>query len=163
MKPNKCRIMCPSCGRAKMQFGSEKEAKLFIKFNGSEIADKPEELRVYYCDACCCYHISSKPFKKNYEHRTNNLIDAYHKSIYDKDKNKLIKQIKTVIKEQPNIFIKKSGRFHITHFKLDGKIFIGLDDFGVSYELHQCEKDELESMLNKLKIIVLNIIFLFKN
>jgi len=86
MKPKKCLIMCPSCGKPKMQFESEKEALLFIKFNGGDITDNVCDLRVYYCDACMCYHISSKPYKKKYEHYTDKLINAYKTDVMTKSK-----------------------------------------------------------------------------
>ena len=142
--------MCPSCGKAKMQFKTEKEAKLFIRFNGHEIHNNPEDLRIYYCDACCCYHITSKKYHKKYKYFTNNLIKAYYNDIKDLDKDNLIKEIKTLVDTYPNIFIKKCGKFHVTHFKSNGDIFVGLNDSGYAYELQQCGCEELTSMLNKI-------------
>lgn len=46
------------CGRSKMLFPDEGKARRFIKFNGEEI-NSIEKLRVYYCETCGGYHISS--------------------------------------------------------------------------------------------------------
>lgn len=64
-KPNKCRVMCPDIGRQKMLFDTEEKAKNFIKFNGEELTDDASKLRVYWCDACGGYHISSHEPKKS--------------------------------------------------------------------------------------------------
>ena len=77
MKP-KNRVMCPDCGRQKMLFETKEKAMNFIKFNGDEISNG-KKIRWYYCPACCGYHITSKPYSKKYEGRTDKLIDAYKK------------------------------------------------------------------------------------
>lgn len=80
-KPNKCRVMCPDIGRQKMLFETEVKAKNFIKFNGEELTDDISKLRVYWCDACGGYHISSHELKKSDDgRRTKNLIKAYKKT-----------------------------------------------------------------------------------
>ena len=58
----KNRVMCPDCGREKMLFETEKKAKLFIEYNWESITDDKDKLRVYYCPACCGYHISSHKY-----------------------------------------------------------------------------------------------------
>jgi len=79
--------MCPDCGRQKLLFETEKKAQTFIKFNGDEVnPDGTRELRPYYCPACCGYHISSKPYRGNYEGRTDRLIERYYrdkKTVFD--------------------------------------------------------------------------------
>lgn len=85
MKP-KNRVMCPDCGRQKLLFETEKKAETFIKFNGNELSDNPDKLRVYYCPACCGYHISSKPFYNGYEGRTERMLERYYrdkKTVFD--------------------------------------------------------------------------------
>lgn len=77
MSKPKNRIMCPDCGRAKMLFETEAKANNFIKFN-SDTFENGEELRVYYCPACCGYHISSKPHKRSYDSQTDRLLKAYY-------------------------------------------------------------------------------------
>lgn len=47
-----------------MLFDTEEKAKNFIKFNGEELTDDASKLRVYWCDACGGYHISSHEPKK---------------------------------------------------------------------------------------------------
>lgn len=85
MKP-KNRVMCPDCGRQKLLFETEKKAETFIKFNGNEISDNPSKLRVYYCPACCGYHISSKQHYDGYDHRTEKMLERYYrdkKTVFD--------------------------------------------------------------------------------
>ena len=45
-----------------MQFASEKKALNFIKFNSEEIRLEKgyAPTRAYYCEFCCCWHVSSK-------------------------------------------------------------------------------------------------------
>lgn len=78
MKP-KNSIFCPDCGRQKLLFQTEKEAMTFIKFNGNTVNQNGTmKTRVYYCQACCGYHISSNEYKG--DGQTQQLLDAYHKS-----------------------------------------------------------------------------------
>lgn len=72
----KNRVLCPDCGREKMLFESEKKANLFIKFNGHEISKDVNKLRVYYCPACCGYHISSHKYNGDNKN-TERLINKY--------------------------------------------------------------------------------------
>ena len=78
--PTKNSVFCPDCGRIKMLFKTEKEANLFIKFNGKDIAWHGRPLRVYLCPACMGYHISSHEATEENQHRTERMIDAYHAS-----------------------------------------------------------------------------------
>ena len=94
MKP-KNRVMCPDCGREKILFESEKKAKNFIKFNGSELVDDISKLRVYYCPACCGYHISSHEYKGG--NRTDKLIERYKKDLNAEQKWETRKQSNTEI------------------------------------------------------------------
>ena len=59
IKP-KNRVFCPDCMRSKMKFDSEKEAKNFIRWNKENFNEKIPT-RIYWCDACCGYHITAKP------------------------------------------------------------------------------------------------------
>lgn len=80
MKP-KNRVMCPDCGRAKMLFGTEKEANTFLKFNMDAVnPDGKRNMRVYYCPACCGWHISSHEYNGNND-RTDKLIAAYKRDL----------------------------------------------------------------------------------
>lgn len=85
MKPNsRNRIICPDCDKPKMFFETENKARNFIKFNGEDILKDNQtidDLRVYYCPSCCGYHISSKPYRPSYDHRTDNLINAFQKQV----------------------------------------------------------------------------------
>lgn len=76
MSKPKNRIMCPDCGKPKMVFESESKAKNFIKFNSDDI-EFGDDMRPYYCPACCGWHISHKQYRKSYEGRTNKLIELY--------------------------------------------------------------------------------------
>ena len=73
----KNRIMCPDCGKQKMLFESESKANNFIKFNKDAI-ENGDELRAYYCPACCGWHISHQKFHKDMEGRTDKMIEAYN-------------------------------------------------------------------------------------
>ena len=80
MKPNKNKPICADCGKPKMVFETEKKAQNFIKYNGNDILKENQtinDIRVYYCPSCCAYHISTKPFKENYNYRTEKLIESY--------------------------------------------------------------------------------------
>lgn len=81
MKPTKSRVMCPDCGRQKMLFESEKQAETFLKFNEDAVnPDGTREMRVYYCPACCGYHISSHAYKGS-GRATDRLIDRYRQNM----------------------------------------------------------------------------------
>ena len=90
MKPRNNRVMCPECFKHKMLFETQKQADNFIKWNGEDIDTNGGELRSYYCPACGGYHISSKPYKKVYEHNTENLIKRYEKDILLTEKSKKV-------------------------------------------------------------------------
>lgn len=85
-KPKNNRVMCPDCGRAKMLFETERKANDFIKWNGDDIDTHGGELRPYYCPSCCGWHLSSKEHVEEYDHRTENLIGAYKRSLDAKKK-----------------------------------------------------------------------------
>ena len=80
-KPRRNRVMCPDCGRAKMLFESESKAENFIKWNGDDIDTHGDGLRAYYCPACCGWHITHKKHRKSYDHRTDELIEAYNRLV----------------------------------------------------------------------------------
>lgn len=52
------RIRCAQCGRRKHLFETEKEAVLFIVYNGDIIESQNgvKPLRAYWCDSCKGYH-----------------------------------------------------------------------------------------------------------
>ena len=78
MRPNdKNRIMCPDCGRPKMQFESERKAQDFIKWNADGFENGGESLRAYYCKACCCWHISHKQYWWGYGKQLDSKIEAF--------------------------------------------------------------------------------------
>lgn len=74
----KNRVLCPDCGREKMLFETEKKANLFIKYNWESLTDDKDKLRIYYCPACCGYHISSHKYKGD-NCNTERLINNYNK------------------------------------------------------------------------------------
>ena len=90
--------MCPDCGRAKMLFKSEKEANTFLKFNGYEVnPDGTKTMRVYYCPACCGWHISSHEYNGNND-KTDKLIKAYYRDL--EMKGQLPKKVKVKMSEE---------------------------------------------------------------
>ena len=74
----KNRVLCPDCGREKMLFETEKKANLFIEYNWELLTDNKDKLRIYYCPACCGYHISSHKYKGD-NRNTERLINNYNK------------------------------------------------------------------------------------
>ena len=82
MKP-KNRHFCVDCGRLKMLFDTEKKAQLFIKYNGNDILREGQtinQIRIYYCPSCCGYHLTTQPYKKAYDYKTQNLIETYKRN-----------------------------------------------------------------------------------
>ena len=59
VKPKK-RVYCADSMRQKMKFDTEKEAEDFIKWNRANFDDKIPS-RIYWCEACCGYHITARP------------------------------------------------------------------------------------------------------
>jgi len=126
MKP-KHRVMCPECFRQKMLFETQKQADNFIKWNGESIDTHGGELRAYYCQSCGGWHISSKPFKKSYEHNTENLIRRFKETVkFDSFNAKFVKLKDPVViyNEIPEDVIKqgkKAIRKYLTeYFELKG-------------------------------------------
>ncbi len=74
----KNRVLCPDCGREKMLFETEKKAQLFIEYNWESLINDKNKLRVYYCPACCGYHISSHKYNGDNKN-TDRLINKYNK------------------------------------------------------------------------------------
>ena len=79
--------MCPECFKQKMLFETQKQADNFIKWNGEDIDTHGGELRSYFCPACGGYHITSKPYRKVYEHNTENLIRRFEKDVLLKNRS----------------------------------------------------------------------------
>lgn len=75
-KPQSNRVMCPTAKKMKQLFETEGEAKTFIKFNAENLAYGSDRLRVYWCDSCAGFHISSKEWRKSYEGMTDRLIET---------------------------------------------------------------------------------------
>lgn len=102
MKPKNNSYWCPDCNRPKMRFETERKAQNFIKYNGNDILREGqtiEQIRVYYCPSCCAYHITTKPYNKSYEHKTERLIENYKKS-------KANKAVLSVLKDTDEEIIK---------------------------------------------------------
>ena len=75
MKP-KNRVFCHECGREKMFFESELKALNFIKFN-SDNFDEKKPNKVYYCQACLGWHISSKGGDRYANPITDNIVQLF--------------------------------------------------------------------------------------
>ena len=102
MAKPKNRVWCPDCGKPKMLFETANSAKLFIKFNGGQITDDVSKLRVYYCPACCGYHITSHKERAGGYHGTEKLIQAYKDGV---DKSK----VEPLVNQVYNEFFVKGG------------------------------------------------------
>lgn len=80
----KNRVMCPDCGRRKLLFTTEDEARLYIKYNANYATDdqghKPS--RAYYCQSCCGWHVTHKAASGTYKQTpTEKLLKDYHQSL----------------------------------------------------------------------------------
>ena len=100
MSKPKNRIMCPDCGKQKILFESESKANNFIKWNKNDI-ENGDKLRVYYCSACCGWHISHQKYHKDMEGRTDKMIKAYN----DLKKNNRSPRINEIIDEVYQILV----------------------------------------------------------
>ena len=66
-----------------MLFSTLKKAQNFIKFNGDEIMEETgiRPARVYYCQLCCGYHVTSLRSEergKRRDREVQRVIDAYN-------------------------------------------------------------------------------------
>ncbi len=55
--------VCPKAGKSKLCFDSAKAAWRYIRFNSDAIRRQHgyAPVRAYYCPACSCWHVTSKP------------------------------------------------------------------------------------------------------
>lgn len=63
-KPNnKNLVMCASSHKEKLRFETEAKALKFIEYNAETIAESSgyAPIRAYWCNSCCCWHVTSKP------------------------------------------------------------------------------------------------------
>jgi hypothetical protein len=80
MKPTKNLFFCYIANRTKLRFETRKKADRFIEFNQFEILKQNNKapIRSYYCDACQCFHVTSKIQHSNLSDekfiKLNNLI-----------------------------------------------------------------------------------------
>lgn len=80
-------IFCPQCGRSKLQFKSLKSAYNHIKWNSNEIyrENGKAPVRAYWCDDCCCYHVTSKVNSTKYEETEKSRLLDYIKEALTTD------------------------------------------------------------------------------
>lgn len=93
MKPTKSRRFCQDCGRMKTVFDSEGAAKRFIEYNSEDIEKSGgyAPKRVYYCDLCCGWHVTSHikhDQKSNYRKRVDAIIEMQRAQAELKKKRK---------------------------------------------------------------------------
>ena len=64
---NRNLVYCLGSYKEKLQFESEEKAVRYISYNSDRItAEKGyAPTRAYYCNSCCCWHVTSKPLRKN--------------------------------------------------------------------------------------------------
>ena len=72
------RIFCIESNKTKLCFPTEKAAFGFLKFNEGEYE---KELRPYYCECCCGWHLTSHYDKGYKPQKVNNMIKAYRKDM----------------------------------------------------------------------------------
>ena len=134
MKPTKSRVMCPQIGRMKMLFETEGSAKRFIQFNGGELTDDVSRLRVYYCDACGGYHISSHKKDANADKRTDRVIDAYKAQVGEDKFDRIIEAQKLLQKVPSNIKSRDEFRKWVRTLDCEQKIKDRL--YASAYQVH---------------------------
>ena len=80
-------IFCTQCGRSKLQFKSLKSAYNHIKWNSNEIyrENGKAPVRAYWCDDCCCYHVTSKVNSTKYEETEKSRLLDYIKEALTTD------------------------------------------------------------------------------
>lgn len=110
VKP-KNRVYCPDCGRQKMRFNSEKEAENFIKWNRMNFEEKIPS-RIYWCEACCGYHITARPMGN--VGVTINMKLPYLTEALENDRINVMRAVKTIYKvlgilRQPSGYYGKIG------------------------------------------------------
>lgn len=110
IKP-KNRVFCPDSMRQKMKFDTEKAAEDFIKWNRSNFDEKIPS-RIYWCEACCGYHITAKP--DGGVGVTLNMKLPYLTEALETDRTRVIKTVKKIynvlgILKQPSGYYGKAG------------------------------------------------------
>lgn len=110
VKPKK-RVYCADSMRQKMKFDTEKEAEDFIKWNRANFDDKIPS-RIYWCEACCGYHITARPMGG--VGITINMKLPYLTEALKTDKTRVIRTVKMIyhvlnILKQPAGYYGKSG------------------------------------------------------
>lgn len=110
VKP-KNRVFCPDCMRQKMKFDTEKEAENFIKWNRTNFDEKIPS-RIYWCEACCGYHITARPMGG--VGVTINMKLPYLTEALQNDKQRVMHAVKSIyhvlnILKQPSGYYGKSG------------------------------------------------------
>jgi len=112
IKPkNRNRVFCVDCQRQKMKFDTEKEAQNFIKWNRNNFDDKIPS-RIYWCEACCGYHITAKPMGN--VGITVNMELPYLTEALENDKQRVMTAVKSIyrvlgILKQPSGYYGKAG------------------------------------------------------
>lgn len=65
-KPNpKSLVYCTASGKEKLRFDALEAAVMHINLNGQRIKELNGygPTRAYWCNSCCCWHVTSKPKK----------------------------------------------------------------------------------------------------
>lgn len=142
IKP-KNRVYCPDCGRQKMKFNSEKEAEDFIKWNKTNFDDKIPS-RIYWCEACCGYHITARP--KGSVGVTVNMKLPYLTEALETDKYRVVHTVKMIYKVL-NILKQPSGYYGKIGFGKCKSILDCLDYSQNPYYLE--ERQKLQEIVNQ--------------
>lgn len=142
IKP-KNRVYCAESMRPKMKFETEREARDFIRWNHDNFDEKIPS-RVYWCDACCGYHITAKP--ENGVGVAINMKLPYLDEALEKDKHRVMRAVKSIHKvlsilKQPMGYYGKIG-FGVCKCTLDS-----LNNANNPYYLK--EREELIEIVNQ--------------
>jgi len=84
--------MCPDCGKQKMLFETERKAQHFLRWNADEIPGG-ENLRPYYCKACCGWHLTHVRHRKRYDSRMDERITMFRESKFGQEWQRRIERL----------------------------------------------------------------------
>jgi len=146
IKP-KNRVYCPDSMRPKMRFETEKEALGFIRWNHDNFEEKIPS-RVYWCDACCGYHITSKP--ENGVGVAINMELPYLDEALKKDKHRVVKTVKKLYKVINNLR-QPRGYYGKTGLGFCKSILDTLDAANNPY--YKKEREELRSIVDQQRAL----------
>ena len=144
MKPTKSRHFCPDCGRMKTVFDSEGAAKRFIEYNSEDIEKSGgyAPKRVYYCDLCCGWHVTSHikhEQKSNYRKQVDAIMNLQRAQAELKKKRKA-----------------KPQKANVTPFLSEAmRLALSAIDYAMKKDVENAKEicTEINDLLNKMTLV----------